>query len=66
MPGRYAKNEISDGFVGSIDTYAYRMPVVPGIGVEGPDDVDIPEPQDTDDSLEATAQISGVLDSGPK
>ena len=29
MPGRYAKNEISGGYLGSIDTYAYRMPVAP-------------------------------------
>jgi tetratricopeptide (TPR) repeat protein len=29
MPGRYAKNEISGGYLGSIDTYAYRMPIVP-------------------------------------
>lgn len=29
MPGRYAKNELSAGYVGSIDYYAYRMPVVP-------------------------------------
>jgi hypothetical protein len=27
MPGRYAKNEISSGFLGEIDTYAYRLPV---------------------------------------
>jgi tetratricopeptide (TPR) repeat protein len=27
MPGRYAKNEISSGFLGAIDTYAYRSPV---------------------------------------
>ncbi len=27
MPGRYAKNEISGGYMGSIDTYAYRMPI---------------------------------------
>jgi hypothetical protein len=26
MPGRYAKSEISSGFVGSIDFYAYRTP----------------------------------------
>jgi hypothetical protein len=26
MPGRYAKHEISTGFLGSIDTYAYRAP----------------------------------------
>jgi TolA-binding protein len=29
MPGRYAKNEISGGYVASIDAYAYRMPIVP-------------------------------------
>ncbi len=29
MPGRYAKSEISDGYLGSIDTYAYRMPIAP-------------------------------------
>jgi cellulose synthase operon protein C len=26
MPGRYAKTEISTGFLGSIDRYAYRSP----------------------------------------
>jgi tetratricopeptide (TPR) repeat protein len=26
MPGRYAKNELSGGFLGSIDSYAYRSP----------------------------------------
>jgi TolA-binding protein len=29
MPGRYAKHEISSGFVGSIDQYAYRPPIAP-------------------------------------
>lgn len=41
VPGRYAKNEISSGFVGSIDTYAYRMPNAPEIGVEVPEDADV-------------------------
>ena len=36
MPGRYAKNEISDGLVRAIDTYAYRTPAAP---VEGPPEV---------------------------
>jgi tetratricopeptide (TPR) repeat protein len=27
MPGRYAKNEMSSGFLGAIDSYAYRLPV---------------------------------------
>ena len=34
MPGRYAKNEISGGFLGSIDTYAYRMPIAPPPGID--------------------------------
>ena len=36
VPGRYAKNEISSGFLGSIDSYAYRMPAAPPIGPEDP------------------------------
>ena len=36
MPGRYAKNEISGGHVGTLDVYAYRMPNAPPLGVEGP------------------------------
>jgi tetratricopeptide (TPR) repeat protein len=44
MPGRYAKNESSEGFIGSIGSYAYRMPIAPeptfhdtGEGGEGGD-----------------------------
>ena len=29
MPGRYAKHESSEGFVGTLELYVYRMPVVP-------------------------------------
>jgi hypothetical protein len=29
MPARYAKSEISGGYLGSIDMFAYRMPIVP-------------------------------------
>jgi cellulose synthase operon protein C len=29
VPGRYAKQEISTGFLGSIDSYAYRIPAAP-------------------------------------
>ncbi|MGI9272119.1 MAG: tetratricopeptide repeat protein [Woeseiaceae bacterium] len=56
MPGRYAKNEISGGYLGSIDTYAYRMPIAPPIGLDDADDTD-----DTD-APAATAQVSGVVD----
>ena len=58
MPGRYAKNEISDGFVGSIDTYAYRMPIAPEIGVEDQENVNLSEATYPQDSIEATAQIA--------
>jgi hypothetical protein len=29
MPGRYAKNEMSSGFIGAIDHYVYRSPLAP-------------------------------------
>jgi len=51
MPGRYAKNEINGGYLGSIDTYAYRMPIAPQIGVDE---------EHPDDDAEATAQVLGV------
>jgi hypothetical protein len=57
MPGRYAKNEISGGYVGSIDTYAYRMPVAPPIGVEVEGETDMPEDERSADAVEAAAQV---------
>jgi len=59
MPGRYAKNEISGGFVGSIDFYAYRMPIAPKIDVEGEENVEISGANETEKSIEAPAQIAG-------
>jgi outer membrane protein assembly factor BamD (BamD/ComL family) len=55
MPGRYAKNEISGGFVGSIDSYAYRMPIAPPEfeSIVG----DAITPPEDDQAVEATAQI---------
>jgi hypothetical protein len=55
MPGRYAKNEISGGFVGSIDSYAYRMPIAPPEfeSIVG----DAMTPPASDPPVEATAQI---------
>lgn len=64
MPGRYAKNEISGGFLGSIDTYAYRMPIAPQPGIDAHNDGDMSEPADTPSSVEATAQISGGSETG--
>ncbi|MDJ0938331.1 MAG: tetratricopeptide repeat protein [Woeseiaceae bacterium] len=45
IPSRYAKNEISSGFLGSIDVYAYRMPIAP-------------EPVEPGTETEVTAQLS--------
>jgi TolA-binding protein len=56
MPGRYAKNEISTGFMGSIDTYAYRMPIAPSIGVDETDGLDVSQdavPAPTDAAVQA-------------
>lgn len=64
MPGRYAKNEISGGFLGSIDTYAYRMPIAPPPGIDAPQDGQMPESDDAAASPEATAQMSGGLEAG--
>jgi tetratricopeptide (TPR) repeat protein len=57
MPGRYAKSEISDGFVGSIDHYAYRMPIAPEPGLEGQENVDLVEPADAEPEIASTAQM---------
>ncbi|MDH3613229.1 MAG: tetratricopeptide repeat protein [Gammaproteobacteria bacterium] len=58
MPGRYAKNEISGGFLGSIDTYAYRMPIAPKIGIDAENDGDVPELSETEDTPEVAAQMT--------
>lgn len=57
MPGRYAKNEISGGYLGSIDTYAYRMPVAPPIGIDEQDNV-VEEAEQAKSPM-ATAQVPG-------
>jgi len=48
MPGRYAKNEINSGYLGSIDMYAYRMPIAPPIDFDG---------EQTEADPAATAQV---------
>ena len=58
MPGRYAKNEISGGYLGSIDRYAYRMPIAPPIGIEPGDGIDDLEPVDGGELPPAAAQVS--------
>jgi tetratricopeptide (TPR) repeat protein len=58
MPGRYARNEISGGFLGSIDTYAYRMPIAPPPGVEPGDNTDTADPAVAAPTPEIAAQVS--------
>jgi hypothetical protein len=55
MPGRYAKNEINGGYIGSIDTYAYRMPIAPDVSIAAEHRVDDPE---------VSAQLISVPNSG--
>ena len=56
MPGRYAKAEISGGYVGSIDSYAYRMPIAPTLGPDGQEIYEDGADSDTDEPVETTAQ----------
>ena len=58
MPGRYAKNEISGGFVGSIDTYAYRMPIALRTGLDGQELLPRPQAGEPVESEEASAKTS--------
>ena len=60
MPGRYAKNEISGGFLGSIDIYAYRMPSAPPIGIDPEQQNDPTDQQDSRQTPEVAAQISAL------
>jgi len=57
MPGRYARNEISGGYLGSIDTYAYRMPIAPPPGLEPGQAID-EDAADGQRSAEVAAQVS--------
>ncbi len=44
MPGRYAKDEISSGFLGSIDRYVYRLPERPAVVSENAPTLPGPQP----------------------
>ena len=50
MPGRYAKDETSEGYVGAIELYAYRMPVAPPDPIETGEGVDVSQTGDESDS----------------
>jgi TolA-binding protein len=57
MPGRYGKREISSGFVGSMQTYAYRLPAIPGAGTEDLKFAGRPAADDNAQREEATVEL---------
>ena len=61
MPGRYAKNESSEGFLGSIDVFAYRMPVAPEIDVDGEGVAAAGESPPVNDEVAETTVLTGLV-----
>jgi hypothetical protein len=61
MPGRYAKNETSEGFLGSIDVFAYRMPVAPEVDFEAEGVAGTDDSQPVDDEPAETAVLTGLV-----
>jgi len=60
MPGRYAKNESSEGFLGSIDVFAYRMPAAPEINVDSEGVAEAGESQPVNDDVTETTVLTGL------
>ena len=56
MPGRYARSEISGGHLGSIDSYAYRMPVAPPPGMTIDEALEAEQQSDDSQASEIAAQ----------
>jgi TolA-binding protein len=60
MPGRYAKYEISSGFVGTIDQYAYQSPLAPPLPI--PEEAELSQ-QETVPPVQTTpTELAGVDD----
>ena len=63
MPGRYAKNEISGGYLGSIDTYAYRMPIAPPpVPVDGQENTENLQSRDQTGPTDTAVQVASETD----
>jgi tetratricopeptide (TPR) repeat protein len=62
MPGRFAKNDISGGFLGSIDTFAYRMPIAPAIDIDGEAQAPLAESDETKRLIQTPPQASVELE----
>ncbi|MCH9005735.1 MAG: outer membrane protein assembly factor BamD [Proteobacteria bacterium] len=61
MPGRYAKNESSEGFLGSIDVFAYRMPVATEIDAEGEGVAETDESRPAKDDATRASALAGLV-----
>ena len=59
MPGRYAKNEISGGFLATLDIYAYRMPNAMPAGAEGPLDAAVQD--ESADPAEEPSRVPSAM-----
>ena len=68
VPGRYAKNEMSSGFLGSIDSYAYRspastMPITEPAGTDAaPATVPAPAAEPAPDPAAQTSRVETSID----
>ena len=62
MPGRYAKSETSEGFVGTVEVYAYRMPAAPPEPVEGEEGPGVSElsEQETERNVIVSSNAEGA------
>jgi len=62
MPGRYAKEETSEGFLGTVEIYAYRMPVAPAIPAEGGGSVGQSGENDADSNEKRRVVMSSITE----
>jgi tetratricopeptide (TPR) repeat protein len=65
MPGRYAKDETSEGFVGAIELYAYRMPVAPPDVIEGEEPADVSQSAEPESKSSKRVVVSSNDGSSP-
>jgi hypothetical protein len=61
MPGRYAKNETSEDFLGSIDVFAYRMPIAPEVDFDAEGIAGTDNSQPVNDELTETTELTGLV-----
>jgi len=62
MPGRYAKDETSEGFLGAVELYAYRMPIAPAIPTSVEDGFDTSISETNDDESDRRVVVSGSVE----